>query len=75
MHGCSKLLSSCPMACVVAAIDARTGRPYDADASMLLRRLKIYRFTQRVRKPAQRFPFCACCFSRLVLQQGRAAAA
>ena len=53
----------------LAAVDEKTGRPYDADASMLLRRLKIYRFATRVAKPACKFPFCASCFSKLLLQQ------
>ena len=53
----------------LAAVDEKTGRPYDADASMLLRRLKIYRFAKRVAKPACKFPFCASCFSKLLLQQ------
>lgn len=56
----------------MAAVDAKTGRPYDADASMLLRRLRIYRFTKRMSKPPVKFPFCARCFSALVLNQASA---
>ena len=53
----------------VAAIDPQSGRPYDADASMLLRRLKIYRFDNRIEKPQGKFVHCAPCFARLVLSQ------
>ena len=56
-----------------ASIDPWTGRPSDADASMLLRRLKIYRFTKRMPRPVTQFASCAGCFSDLVLRQARAA--
>ena len=57
----------------MASVDERTGQPYDADASMLLRKLKIYRFRVRVAKPAAKFPFCARYFAQLLLRHGRAA--
>ena len=54
----------------MAAVDPNTGRPWDADASMVLRRLKIYRFGVRMPKPpGPRLPFCARCFAQLVLEQ------
>jgi len=52
-----------------AAINPKTGNPFDADASMLFRRLKIYSYTERISKPACNLPYCACCFARLVLEQ------
>ena len=52
-----------------AAVNPATGCPYDADASMLLRRLKIYRYTQRIPKPPPGTPFCATCFSNMVQSQ------
>ena len=55
-----------------AEINPATGQPWDTDASMLLRRLKVYEFHTRVPKPAAIFPFCAACFVRLL--QGQAAA-
>ena len=57
------------MAGKMAAINPQTGLPYDADASMLLRRLKIYRLKQRIPKPPK-FEFCPRCFAQLVLSQG-----
>ena len=56
-------------------IDASTGKPWDSDASMLLRRLKVYRFTQRVPKPRRTIPYCGRCFSRLIKEQADAWAA
>ena len=47
-------------------IDPATGLHWDADATMLLRRLKVYRFTQRMPKPAKKIPFCARCFAQYV---------
>ena len=56
-----------------AADNPRTGQPTDSDASMLLRRLKIYRFTVRLEAPAgqEAVPHCARCFAQLVLNQAR----
>ena len=36
---------------------------------MLLRRLKIYRFTVRLEAPERHLPHCARCFAQLVLNQ------
>jgi hypothetical protein len=57
------------------AVDPSTGVPNNADASMVLRRLKVYRFTVRVQKPSGTFPFCARCFATLVHTQAAAWAA
>ena len=46
--------------------------PHDADASMLLRRLKVYRFMTRVPKPTRTVPYCGHCFSKLLLSQSAA---
>lgn len=41
----------------------QTGVPVSADASMIWRRLKIYRFERRVPAPHKKFSFCAHCFA------------
>ena len=38
----------------------------DGDASMFLRRLKVYNFTAKVSAPAGRVPDCPHCFAKLV---------
>jgi len=53
-----------------ATADPTTGLPGDADALMIFRRLKIYPFTVRIPKPPPGLPYCARCFSSLVLSQG-----
>ena len=55
-----------------AAIDRASGLPADAEASMLLRRLKTFSFTKRVVKPAKKFAYCGHCFARLVQAQAGA---
>ena len=52
------------------SINPSTGKPYDADASMLYRRLKVHRFMCRMPEPRQ-FSFCAHCFAQLVTTQAR----
>ena len=56
----------------MANINPSTGAPWDTDAAMLHRRLKVYRFTQRVAKPPKRFKYCARCFADLLVSQGGA---
>ena len=51
------------------ADNPRTGQPTDSDASMMLRRLKICRFTVRLEAPERHLPHCARCFAQLVLNQ------
>ena len=53
-----------------AADDPQVGAPHDANASMVLRRLKVYSFTVRLAKPPRALPYCGRCFSELVLAQG-----
>ena len=53
-----------------AALDPSTGAPYDADASMILRRCKVYPFTKRIDKPTPGLPYCKRCFAELVVSQG-----
>ena len=48
-------------------VDPVTGAPGNSDASMILRRLKVHAFRQRVQKPNQRVEYCPSCFARLVL--------
>ena len=50
------------------ADDPRTGCPRDANATMLLRRLKVYTFTAPLAKPAKSLPYCRRCFAQLVLE-------
>ena len=52
-----------------AQINQATGDPWDADASMVMRRLKVYRFTVRATKPQRQICFCACCFVQLLKSQ------
>ena len=51
----------------VGSIDARTGVPQDANASMLRRRLKVYTFSAPLAKPPSQVPYCAHCFAHLIL--------
>ena len=54
-----------------AADNPRAGQPTDSDASMLLRPMKVYRFTVRLAAPERQasVPHCAHCFAQLVLNQ------
>ena len=51
-----------------AGDDARTGQPRDAEASMICRRLKVYEYKHRMRKPQGKVPYCGRCFARLVFE-------
>ena len=64
-------LSDIQALAAAAADDPTTGRPKDAEASMLLRRLKIYSFTRRLPSVHNepKIAFCGHCFSTLVLTQ------
>ena len=57
-----------------AAIDAATGEPWDPEASLLLRRLKVYRFTQHMDRPRVQIHFCAHCFAYFLKSQAEARA-
>ena len=50
--------------------DPVTGQPMCAEASMMMRRLRVYRFDTRIAKPEQTAVFCGCCFAKLVLSRG-----
>lgn len=52
-----------------ASINPHTNAPWDADASMLLRRLRVYKYTQKVGKPPARLKYCPRCFVDLVMAQ------
>ena len=54
-----------------AADNPRTGQPTDSNASMLLRHLKVYRFTVRLAAPERQacVPHCTHSFAQLVLNQ------
>ena len=50
------------------AIDRpETGTPWDANASMLCRRLKVYHVTKRVPKPVSALQTCPHCFADFLL--------
>ena len=49
-----------------AEINPSTGAPWDADAAMICRRLKVYRYTKRVGKPREQLKYCGRCFSSLL---------
>ena len=49
-----------------AEINPATGCPWDAEASMIWRRLKVYRFTRKASKPRQKLHYCPRCFSHLL---------
>jgi hypothetical protein len=53
----------------LSEIDPVTGLAIDADASMLYRRLKVYKFHARIAKPTGQFKYCAACFAQLILSQ------
>ena len=50
-----------------AAIEPETGKPKNADASMLIRRLKVHAYRSRIAKPPK-MSQCARCFAQLLLQ-------
>ena len=52
-----------------AADDPNTGCPRDAEASMILRRLKVYEFNARIAKPSATLKYCGHCFASLVLNE------
>ena len=55
----------------LAADNPATGNPFDSEASMLHRRLKVYPFTSQIAKPPAKTPFCGHCFAYFVLNKGR----
>ena len=52
----------------LAEDDPRTGVPKSAEASMIMRRLKVYPFEHRIPKPPPGIPFCGPCFARLLFK-------
>ena len=50
-----------------AAVDPEIGLPANGDASMIVRRLKVHRYTQVVPKPTQQLPYCGRCFAKLIM--------
>lgn len=52
-----------------ASNNPATGHPWDANASMIPRRLKVYNFHVAIEKPARKVDYCARCFAVLVLSQ------
>ena len=57
----------------LSKVDAKTGFPADSDASMTYRRLKVYKFQERLAKPAgKKVKYCPACFAQMVLAQAAA---
>ena len=52
-----------------ASINPYTDAPWDADASMLYRRLKFYKYTKKVPKPPARFMYCPRCVLNTLMAQ------
>ena len=48
-----------------------TGLPYDANASMCYRRLRVHVYHTRVVSPSCQIPFCTRCFAGLIFAQAR----
>ena len=53
----------------LSAMDPVTGDPYDTNASMCYRRLKVYRYHTRITEPTTKIKYCARCFAQLVVSQ------
>ena len=54
----------------LSEVDPSNGFPQDTDASIVYRRLKIYKFLARIDKPkGKNVKYCAACFAKLVLSQ------
>ena len=53
----------------LSALDPVTGDPYDTNASMCFRRLKVYEYNTRITKSTTKIPYCARCFAQLVVSQ------
>ena len=53
-----------------AQIDPNTGNPWDTDASMVWRRLKVYKFFRKTPRPrGDTICFCGHCFARFLKAQ------
>ena len=54
----------------LSEVDPSSGSPKDTEASMVYRRLKIYKFHSRIAKPkGNKIKYCPACFAKLVLSQ------
>ena len=53
-----------------ANTNPHTGAPYNTDASMLMRRLRVYFFTVPLEKPQSQIPYCARCLAQMVVPNG-----
>ena len=54
----------------LAADNPATGSPFCSEASMLLRRLKIFEFDTRIPKPPKTIQTCGSCFANILLEAG-----
>ena len=57
----------------LSEIDPETDEPEDTNASMCLRRLKVYKFKKRIVKPTGEIKFCPQRFAEFVLRLGQPA--
>ena len=54
----------------LSELDPASGLPKDTEASMVYRRLKVYKFHARILKPkGKKIKYCPACFAKLVLSQ------
>ena len=54
----------------LSEVDPSSGSPKGTEASMVYRRLKIYKFHSRIAKPkGKKIKYCPACFAKLVLSQ------
>ena len=49
-----------------------TGTPWDANASILFRRLKVYHYSKRIPKPPKGLKTCSRCFVDLLMPSSAA---
>ena len=39
-----------------------------SEATVVLRRMRVYKFVQKISKPAGQIPQCACCFASFLFE-------
>ena len=52
-----------------AEVSPSTDAPWDSEASMICRRLKVHEFTVQGPMQTQNFKFCGRCFSRYAMER------
>ena len=70
-RGTAPIIATCPLKRIEQmeqAVRKADAEDTSSEASMLLRRLRIYRFTERMQKPPAHIPQCPCCFANFLFQ-------